>query len=95
MVTLWEVNIAVGGVVVTLLSILAVIYGRNLRRVKSPFALGLLLFALLFIVENLVAIMSYFTLWGSGYGAEVALPMLFLNLAEVTAFTILAIISWG
>jgi hypothetical protein len=95
MVTLWEVNIVVGSVSVALLSALALIYGRNLRRVKSPFAVGLLLFALLFIVENVVAIFSYFNLWSRGFGPEVALPMLYVNLAEVTAFSILAIISWG
>jgi hypothetical protein len=95
MVTLWEMNIYVGSVSVALLIVLSFIYGRNLRRVRSPFALGLLMFALLFLVENVVAIFSYMDLWGQGFGPEVALPMLYLNLAEVAAFSVLAVISWG
>lgn len=77
-----------------LLALLLVVYGRNLRQVRSPFAVGLVLFALLFLVENLVEIVSYLRMDAQGVGAEVALPMLYLGFVEAVAFGVLLYISW-
>lgn len=92
--TVWLLDIIAGSVSVALLIILLVLYGRNLRKVRSPFAWGLLIFALLFLIENLVGIFSYLQMDAQGFGTEVALPMLYLNVAEVAAFGVLLLISW-
>ncbi len=93
--TFWLVNIIVGSISVALLVTLLILYGRNLREVRSPFAVGLVLFALLFLIENLVGIYSYFQLSAQRFGPDVALPMLYLNVAEAAAFGVLVAISWG
>ncbi|MFQ5837184.1 MAG: hypothetical protein ACE5HJ_00185 [Thermoplasmata archaeon] len=93
--TIWLMDIVVGSISVALLLGLTFVYGRNFRKARSPFALGLLIFALLFLVENLVGIFSYFQLSEQGFGPEVALPMLYLSIAEASAFAVLLVISWG
>ncbi len=93
--TLWLLDILVGSVSVVFLSILLVIYGRNLRQLRSPFAVGLVLFALLFLVENVVGIVTYLQMDAHGIGSEAALPMLYLNVVEAAAFGVLLYISWG
>ncbi len=93
--TVWLINIVLSSASVALLATLLFIYGRNLREVRSAFALGLTLFALLLLAESAMSIWSFFSMDAQGIGAEVALPMLYLNVAKVSAFSILAAISWG
>ncbi|MCJ2520927.1 MAG: hypothetical protein LN412_08330 [Candidatus Thermoplasmatota archaeon] len=46
------------------------------------------------MIENLVGIFAYLQMDAQGFGTEVALPMLYLNVAEVAAFGVLLLISW-
>lgn len=93
--TLWLLDILVGSVSIALLSILLVVYVRNLRQLRSPFAVGLVLFALLFIAQNVVGIVSYMQMDAQGIGSGAALPMLYLNVVQAAAFGVLLYISWG
>ncbi len=43
---------------------LLALYAKSYRTVKAPFTLGLLLFAALFLVQNLLAAYSYLTMMG-------------------------------
>ncbi len=92
--TFWLLDIVVGSVSVALLLVLLFLYGRNLRQVRGPFAWGLFLFALLFLVENLVGIFAYLRMDAEGYGIDIALPMLYINIVEAAAFGVLVLISW-
>lgn len=94
MVGIWEINIVLGGVGIALLLALLYVYARNLREIRTPFGLGLLVFALLFLLENVVSIITYFAWWGI-HGADIALPMMYIRVAEVAAFGVLLAISWG
>ena len=42
--------------------VLGAIYWRNHREMKSPFTLGLLLFALFLLIHNALAVYHYFTM---------------------------------
>lgn len=69
------------------------IYGQNFRSLRSPLSVGLILFAALFIAENLAAIYFY-VLMSDSYGAAVALPLLALNGVELVGFATLFYVSW-
>src|SRR5439155_349717 len=60
--------------------------------------LGVLVFAALFLLENLAAMYFYFawneSLSGTGYASSVAMPMLLLNAVELVAFSTLLLVSW-
>lgn len=93
-VTVWQIDMIVSGASIGLLLLLLFIYGRNLRQVRSPFAIGLFLFAFLFLVENILSIQYFLQMEAWGVGAYAAWPMLFVGIAEVAAFAVLAWISW-
>ena len=70
------------------------IYVGNFRGLRSPLSAGLIVFAALFLVENLAAIYFYLAMstWtGSG---NYAIPMLVLNGAELVGFATLLYVSW-
>lgn len=93
--TIWLINIILASASVALLAALLFIYGRNLRQVRSAFALGLTIFALLFLAEGVMGIVSFFSMDAQGIGAAVALPLLYLNVVKTSAFGVLAVISWS
>jgi len=70
------------------------IYVTNFRSVRSPFALGLIVFASLFLLENVAAMYFYTAMNDSLLGASVAIPMLVLNAAELIGFSTLFYVSW-
>ena len=92
--TFWMVDIALAVASITVLIGLLYVYTTNYRHLRSPFSIGLLVFASLFLVENLAAIYFYIAMAGSGEGANVAMPMLTLNAAELVAFATLFYVSW-
>lgn len=95
MVTLWELNLIAGGANIVLLLGLLYVYSSNLRQVRTPFGLGLVVFALLFVAQNVVGMLTVMNWWSQGWGPGVAEPMLAINLAETAAFSVLLFISWG
>lgn len=95
---LWMIDlvlaVASAGVLVGLLYI----YGSNFRSVRSPLSVGLIVFAALFLVGNVAAMLFYLSLndrlSGTGFGADVAMPMLVLNVLELAGFATLFYVSW-
>ncbi len=90
---LWILNVVFAGACVALLAVLLYVYGRNASQIRSKFTIGLVVFAVLFLVENVVGLWAYFTM-STVSGAEVALPMLVLNAMETGALATLVVITW-
>ena len=96
--TLWMIDLVLATASIVVLGILLYLYRANFRTLRSPLSLGLILFAALFLLENLAAIYFYFawneSLSSTGYAASVAMPMLLLNAVELVAFSTLLLVSW-
>ncbi len=90
----WTINIGIAAASAGLLAGLVYVYARNLRDLRSPFTLGLFLFGVLFLLQNLVAMYVYLSMNDQGFGAPVALPMLSLNAAELVGFATLFFVTW-
>jgi len=90
----WIVNMVVSAISIIVLAGLLLVYANNFRSIKSTFSVGLVLFAILFLVQNMAAIALYLSMATQDYGLAVAMPMLALNIAELTGFGVLFWISW-
>ena len=91
--TYWMIDLVLAAGSIALLIGLLYIYIGNYRGLRSPFSAGLIVFAALFIVENLAAMYFYMAMsdWA---GSGVAIPMLALNAAELVGFATLFYVSW-
>jgi len=90
----WALNIAFAAVSAVLLVALLTVYGRNASQIKSKFTLGLVLFAVLLLVENVMGMWVYMSMNNASEGPNVAIPMLVLNVAETGALATLFVITW-
>jgi len=79
---------------IALLLGLLYIYVGNYRSLRSPFSIGLIVFATLFLLENLAAMYFYVAMNDSNIGASVAVPMLVLNAVELVGCATLFFVSW-
>jgi len=82
----------------TAISILALggllnIYIQNLKKIKSKFTIGLLVFALLFLIQNLISLYYYLTMMDY-YSPEVEVHVFILTLLQTIGFLILLKITW-
>ena len=64
------------------------IYIRNLKKIKSNFTIGLFIFALLFLIQNLVSVYYYLTMM-EYYSPEVEVHVFILTLLQTTGFLVL------
>ena len=78
---------------ILLLLTLSFIYVRNYRTIKSKFCLGLMIFAFLFLIQNLIAFYFQVTMMYY-YSKEVANIALVLNVLEALGFVALLYITW-
>ena len=69
------------------------VYYKNLRQVKSKFTIGLFIFAVLFLIQNLVSLYYYLTMMDY-YSPEVEVHVFILTLLQTAAFLILLKITW-
>ena len=69
------------------------VYYKNLKQAKSKFTIGLFLFALLFLAQNLVSLYYYITMM-EYYAPEVAVHVFILTLLQAIGFMILLKITW-
>ena len=81
------------GVSTLLLFGLLYVYSKNLKAVKSKFTIGLLIFALLFLLQNLVSLYYYLTMM-QYYSPEVEMHVFILTLLQTIAFLVLLKITW-
>ena len=87
----WTVDIMVAVASAILMLWAFVLYYGRARRVTSSFSVGLTIFAVIFLVQNLVAIFFYFDL-AAKYSNDVALPMLTINGLGLGAFATLVLV---
>lgn len=69
------------------------IYIKNLKNIKSKFTIGLLIFAVLFLLQNLISLYFYFTMIYY-FVPQVEIHVLILTLLQTIAFLILLKITW-
>ena len=88
------IDLVLAGASIAVLIGLLYVYGTNFRTLRTPLSIGLIVFAGLFLVENLAAMYFYISLNNSGFGAPVAMPMLALNVVQLLGFSTLFYVSW-
>ena len=94
------VAIAVGIVNVCLLSGLVYFYWGSYRQLKSKFTTGLLYFALILLVQNILAVLALAVFLALGIeihkldGTEHYSILLLINTAQLVALAILFKITW-
>ena len=76
-----------------LLLALLFVYYQNYKTMKVKFTLGLLVFALLLLLQNLVGMYYRFTMMGF-YNVEAAAGVALIRGIEVIALAVLLYISW-
>ena len=83
----------VGAINIILLLLLLSVYISSYRRLKSSFSLGLILFAVLLIMQN--AVFIFFLLGREGFhGPGMGTPVLSLNIIEFGALIALVKTTW-
>ena len=76
-----------------ILAALLHIYIKNLRKIKSNFTIGLLIFALLFLIQNIVSLYFYLTMMDY-YVPEVELHVFIFTLLQTIGFAVLLKLTW-
>lgn len=76
------------GISVLLLLGLLYVYYKNLKKIKSKFTIGLFIFALLFLLQNLVSLYFYLTMMDY-YVPQVEIHVFIFSLLQTIAFLIL------
>lgn len=69
------------------------VYYKNLKKIKSKFTIGLFVFAVLFLLQNLVSLYFYLTMMDY-YVPQVEIHVFILTLLQTIAFLILLKITW-
>lgn len=81
------------GVSTILLLGLSYVYCNSLKKIKSNFTIGLLIFAILFLIQNIISLF-YFITMKNYYAPEVETHVFILTLLQVIGFGILLKITW-
>lgn len=87
------ISVALTGANIILLAILFIIYLRNYMNLKSPFTLGLLLFAGIFLARD-VGLAVYHMSDLTFYYGQYARDDIMIHGAQLVAFLILLKITW-
>ena len=90
---LMNVTTILTGVSTLLLLGLLYVYYKNLKKIKSKFTIGLFVFALLFLLQNLVSLSFYLTMMNY-YAPQVETHVFIFTLLQTIAFLILLKITW-
>jgi len=90
---LMTITTVLTGVNIALVLGLIYIYAMNLRRIRSNFTAGLMVFALLFLVQN-VASMYYFLTMMPLYAQGLEVHVFVITMLQTLAFGILNILTW-
>ena len=76
-----------------LLCALIYVYYKNLKVARSKFTIGLFVFAVLFLIQNLISLYYFITMM-EYYAPEVEMHVFGLTLLQAIAFAILLKITW-
>ena len=78
---------------IVMLLLLIYVYYKNIKKIKSSFTIGLLIFAVLFLIQNLVSIYYYLTMMDY-YVPAVEKHVFIFTLLQTIGFAILLKITW-
>ena len=78
---------------IVMLLLLIYVYCKSLKKIKSSFTVGLLIFAVLFLVQNIVSIYYYLTMMDY-YVPAVEKHVFIFTLLQTVGFGILLKITW-
>lgn len=78
---------------VIILLLLIYVYYKNLKKIKSSFTIGLLIFAVLFLMQNVVSLIYYTTMMDY-YVPAVENHVFIITLLQTIGFAILLKITW-
>ena len=88
-----NVTTAITAVSIIFLLGLLYVYSKSLKNIKSKFTIGLFIFALLFLIQNLISLYYYLTMM-KYYAPEVEVHVFILTLLQAIGFAILLKITW-
>jgi hypothetical protein len=78
---------------VIILAMLIYVYGKNYRHIKSSHNLGLLIFSLLFLAENLIAIHLGIFSWPY-FQIDIIYHIMLINTVQLLGLFVLLKITW-
>ena len=81
------------GISTILLLGLIYVYYKNLKKIKSNFTIGLVIFAILFLIQNVVSLYYFITMM-KYYAPEVEAHIFILTLLQTIGFAVLLKITW-
>ena len=90
--TLMQITLGLVMLNIFILIYLTIIQIRNLRIIRAPFTIGLLLFILVFLIENIVALYFYTTMM-EYYALGTEKITFALTFLKTIAFIVFALIS--
>jgi len=93
MAMLMQATTILTGISAILLTGLLYVYYKSLKKIKSKFTIGLFVFALLFLVQNIVSLYFYLTMMDY-YVPQVEIHVFIFTLLQAIAFLILLKITW-
>lgn len=76
-----------------ILAALLHVYIKNLRKIKSSFTIGLMIFAILFLLQNIVSLYFYITMMDY-YVPKVELHVFIFTLLQTIGFAVLLKLTW-
>ena len=76
-----------------ILAALLYVYIKNLRKIKSGFTAGLVIFAVLFLLQNIVSLYFYLTMMDY-YVPAVELHVFIFTLLQTIGFAVLLKLTW-
>jgi hypothetical protein len=88
-----ETSLVLSGLNAAILTSLIYVYAQNYQKLNSKFSLGLLVFASILLLENVLAFYFNWTMMGL-YAEKVAQQGLILRALETASLVILGYITW-
>ncbi|NYB51836.1 MAG: hypothetical protein HVN35_04680 [Methanobacteriaceae archaeon] len=89
-----SIDIIIGIAIILLLIILLYVYVDSYRKFRTKFTLGLVLFALLLLFQNII-FTSLLLTFSSFRNMEIGIPFFFINFIEFFALLVLIWITLG
>ena len=88
------ISLGISFINVIILLLLVAIYSKNLRHIRSKYNIGLLVFCLLFIAENLITLHLGIFSWPVVLDSLVMSHIIIINLIELIGLSVLLYITW-
>ncbi|MFQ5839073.1 MAG: hypothetical protein ACE5HJ_09895 [Thermoplasmata archaeon] len=88
-------NASIAGAIANLvfLTLLLYVYGTTYQKMRTGFTLGLIIFAMLFLIQNVITLYSYLTMM-SLYASGVELHVTLFTWAQTVGLGALLLTTW-